>query len=193
MKAFFAAGLGLVSLALLAAVAHATWASGSNSTTSANENSQAVDANGNLQVPGNYRTAYQFMGSWAIAADQGRGSKEMHNVYASPGTIDAYRKGGRFPDGSVLVKEVFETATETMTTGVVSHAQELKGWFVMVRDSKDTHPGNKLWGEGWGWSWFGAADPTKTTSTDYKVNCIGCHIPARGSEWVYVGGYPALR
>jgi hypothetical protein len=31
-------------------------------------------------------------------------------VYASPGTIDAYRKDGRFPDGAVLVKEVFDTS-----------------------------------------------------------------------------------
>ena len=32
----------------------------------------------------------------------------MHVVYASPGTIAAYRKDGHFPDGSVLVKEVFQ-------------------------------------------------------------------------------------
>ena len=37
-----------------------------------------VDARGNLRVPGNYRTTYQFLGSWAIAADKGvQGSKQM--------------------------------------------------------------------------------------------------------------------
>jgi hypothetical protein len=30
----------------------------------------------------------------------------------------------------VLVKEVFDAATGAMTTGTVSHAQTLKGWFV---------------------------------------------------------------
>ena len=44
-----------------------------------------VDANGNLRVPENYRTLYQPLGTWAIAADSGRSSKEMHEVYASPG------------------------------------------------------------------------------------------------------------
>jgi hypothetical protein len=152
-----------------------------------------VDAQGNLRVPEDYRSAYQFLGAWAIAANQGKGSQELHVVYASPGTIAAYRKDGQFTDGSVLVKEVFEATTEPMKTGAVSHAQTLKGWFVMVRDSKDTHPGNKLWGDGWGWSWFDAGNPTKTTSTDYKANCLGCHVPAQATEWIYVNGYPPLK
>jgi hypothetical protein len=151
------------------------------------------DARGNLRVPADYRTGYQFLGSWAIAADQGQGSKQIHVVYASPGTIAAYRKSGRFPDGAVLVKEVFEAATEEMATGTVSHVETLKGWFVMVKDSKGSHPGNKLWGDGWGWSWFDAGNPTKTTSTDYKNDCQSCHVPAQATDWIYVQGYPALK
>ena len=152
-----------------------------------------ADAAGNLHVPVDYRTTYQSLGSWAVAAEQGQGLKELHAVYASPGAIDAYRKDGVFPDGTVLVKEVFQTAIGQMTTGTVSHAEALKGWFVMVKDSKGTHPDNKLWGSGWGWSWFDADNPAKTTSTDYKVNCLACHIPAQATDWVYVGGYPPLK
>jgi hypothetical protein len=44
-------------------------------------------------VPADYQTVYQMLGSWAVAADDGSGSKEMRVVYASPGTIAAYRKG----------------------------------------------------------------------------------------------------
>jgi len=151
-----------------------------------------VDANGNLRVPADYRTSYQFLGSWAIANDKGQGSKGLHVVYASPGALEAYRKDGHFPDGSVLVKEVYETATGKMTTGTVSHAQKLQGWFVMVKDSKNSHPGNDLWGEGWGWSWFNADNPSKTTSSDYRIQCLTCHEPARGTDLVYVQGYPPL-
>src|SRR5215510_14909359 len=176
---------------------------------------KVVDASGNLRVPGDYRAAYQSLGSWAVAADQGQGAKEIHVVYTSPGTIAAYRKNGHFADGSVLVKEVFEATTGAMnghfadgsvlvkevfeattgamTTGTVSHAQTLKGWFVLMKDSKNSHPGNKLWGDGWGWSWFDAANPSKTTSTDYKADCLPCHQPARATDWIYVGGYPPLR
>jgi hypothetical protein len=55
------------------------------------ENGNVVDAGGNLRVPGDYRTAYQFLGSWAVAADQGQGSKEIHVVYGSPDVSAAYR------------------------------------------------------------------------------------------------------
>jgi hypothetical protein len=151
-----------------------------------------VDANGNLRVPAGYRTSYQFLGSWAIAADKGQGSQGLHVVYASPGTIEAYRKGGHFADGSVLVKEVFQAATQPMKTGTVSHAEKLEGWFVMVKDSKNSHPGNSLWGDGWGWSWFDADKPSKTTSTNYKADCLPCHVPAQATDWVYVEGYRAL-
>ncbi|MEH2545705.1 hypothetical protein V1283_002350 [Bradyrhizobium sp. AZCC 2262] len=163
------------------------------SISSASQTQAAVDAEGNLHVPPDYRTAYEALGSWAIAADEGRGSKELHVVLASPGSIEAYRKDGRFPDGTVLVKEVFETATKDMTTGTVSHAEKLKGWFVMVKDGAGRHPGHALWGDGWGWSWFDAANPTKTTSTDYRLNCKSCHVPARTTDWIYVDGYPALK
>ena len=102
-----------------------------------------TDPQGNLRVPEGYRGTYEYLGSWAIAAAQGQGSKELHIVYASPGTMSAYQKKGSFPDGAVLVKEVFEAATAPMTTGTVSHADKLKGWFVMVRDTADHHPDRK--------------------------------------------------
>jgi Cytochrome P460 len=153
----------------------------------------AVDRQGNVHVPSNYRAAYEFLGAWAIAADKGVGSSELHTVYASPGTIAAYQTSGHFSDGTVLVKEVYETATAPMTTGTVSHARTLKGWFVMVKDNNNSHPGKSLWGDGWAWSWFDAGDPTKTTSTAYKKDCLPCHVPAQATDWVYTSGYPTLK
>jgi hypothetical protein len=152
-----------------------------------------VDAQGALRVPPDYRTTYEMLGTWAVAQDEGPGAKEMHMVFASPGSIAAFRKDGRFPDGAVLVKEVFKAATQDMTTGTVSSAGTLAGWFVMVKDGVGRFPGNKLWGDGWGWSWFDATDPQKTTSTDYIADCQSCHLPARESDWIYTQGYPVLK
>lgn len=148
---------------------------------------------GKMSVPADYRTVYQMLGTWAVAETKGSGSKEMHVVYASPGTIAAFRKDGHFPDGAVLVKEVFKTTTKSMTTGTVSSADKLVGWFVMVKDDVGRFPNNKLWGDGWGWAWFDAANPRKTTSTNYKDNCQTCHVPARESDWIYTFGYPVLK
>jgi hypothetical protein len=190
MRAVSVAGIGIAGASAVAAIAYGQM---NAAPPGSMPSSYAIaDASGNLHVPDAYRTTYESLGSWAVAADGDKGSKELHVVYASPGTIAAYRKDGHFSDGAVLVKEVFHTATQEMTTGVVSRAGTLKGWFVMMKDSQGRYPNNKLWGNGWGWSWFDAADPTKTTSTDFRSNCLPCHVPARASDWVYVGGYPAL-
>ena len=189
MKFFRASSVsvaGLLAVVLFAAQA-------SQATTDGSSAGTVVDANGNLRVPADYRTSYQFLGSWAVAEDVGKSPSQLHVVYASQGTIAAYLKDRRFPDGSVLVKEVFQTETGNMMTGTVSRAQTLKGWFVMVKESKNTHPGNALWGDGWAWSWFDADNPSKTTSTNYKVDCLSCHVPARATDWIYVQGYPPLK
>jgi hypothetical protein len=192
MKTVNVAAIGTVAILAMLAVA----ARGQRDATASRGPPNAetvVDSAGNLHVPDAYRTSYELLGSWAVAADKGQGSKELHVVWASPGSIATYRKNGHFPDGAVLVKEVFETATGRMTTGTVSHAGSLKGWFVMMKDGNDHYAGNNLWGDGWGWSWFDADNPSKTTSTNYKTDCLGCHVPARVSDWVYVDGYPPLK
>ena len=151
-----------------------------------------VDDNGHLRVPSGYQTAYEVLGTWAVAKDEGQGSKQLHVVYASPGTIAAYRKDGHFPDGTVLVKEVFNTTTKDTTTGAVSSAGTLAGWFVMVKDNVGRFSGNKLWGDGWGWALFKSDSPDKQVATDYKKDCLSCHIPAKADDWIYVKGYPVL-
>lgn len=35
----------------------------------------ATDAHGNIHVPSDYRSLYNYLGSWAVAQDQGQGSK----------------------------------------------------------------------------------------------------------------------
>src|SRR5262249_9572673 len=100
MKTLAVAGLA----GLLAIVALAVYV-GMDTTASrelAKRKAVADDA-GNLHVPDTSRTTYELLGSWAVAADQGQVSKQLRVVYASPGTIAAYRKDGRFPDGAVLV------------------------------------------------------------------------------------------
>jgi hypothetical protein len=156
-------------------------------------------------VPNAYRTTYEFLVTWAIAADQGQGSQELHGVYASPGTIHRLSQRRDFLDGTVLVKEVHFAATGQMTTGTISHADKLRGWFVMVKDSRRHYPGNNIWGDGWGWGWFDAANPSTPSrslpfpgggvaaSLDYRENCKSCHQPAQATDWIYVDGCPPLK
>ena len=107
--------------------------------------------------------------------------------------VAAYGDGGRHESGKASQSQAVADADGNMHVpdGYRSTYEFLGNW--AVADGKGRYPGNKLWGDGWGWSWFDAANPSKTTSTDYRANCLGCHVPARDSDWVYVRGYPSLR
>ena len=149
-----------------------------------------VDKAGNIRRPSDYRDRYQALGTYAVV--DLNGGTEMHYTYASPGTAEYYRKTGKFADGTVLVKEVFATDHAQMTTGDAHWASGIKVWFVMIKDEKGRYPGNPLWGNGWGWALFKSDAPDKQVATDFKKDCLGCHIPAQTTDWVYVQGYPVL-
>lgn len=158
-----------------------------------------VDKTGNIRKPDGYRDHYQILGTFtvfnAIPMVSGSPSEEggeSHYTYASPGTAEYYRKTGKFPDGAVLVKEVFGTDHGKLTTGDAHWASRTIQWFIMIKDEKGRYPGNPLWGDGWGWALFKPDAPDKQVSTDYKRDCLGCHIPAQATDWIYVQGYPVL-
>ena len=150
-----------------------------------------VDKTGNIRKPTDFRDLYQELGVYT-PVDSSKNT-EMHYTWASPGTAQYYRKNGKFADGTVLVKETFATDHAQMTTGDAHWATTTKVWFVMIKDDKRRFPGNPLWGDGWGWALFKADAPDKQVATDHKEDCIGCHIPAQSTDWVYIQGYPALK
>ncbi len=155
----------------------------------------AVDKSGAIRLPKiDFQKDWVALGSWAVAAEEGTvGSEGIHVVYSQRETVAAYRRFGKFPDGAVLVKELFSTQTESMTTGTVSRADKTIGWFVMVKDGKNRFSDHELWGDGWGWAFFDAKDPSQTKTTDYVEDCKGCHVPVEETDWVYVDGYPVLK
>jgi len=148
-----------------------------------------VDKTGNIRKPSDYRDHYQALGTYTVLDPKG---DQMHFTYASPNAAEYYRKNGKFADGTVLVKEVLGTDHAQMTTGDAHWASGTKVWFVMIKDEKRRYPDNPLWGDGWGWALFKSDAPDKQVATDYKKDCLGCHIPARTTDWVYVQGYPVL-
>ena len=147
-----------------------------------------VGAKGEIQLPKNYRTTWSYLGSWVVPDKKAPGYG-FHDVFTQPETVKAYEKTGQFPDGAVLIKEIRKVESADMTTGHASWAGPINVWFVMVKDRKDRFPKNANWGDGWGWALFKASDPTKNVSTDYKKDCLGCHVPAKSTDWVYTKGY----
>lgn len=149
-----------------------------------------VDKAGNIRKPANYRDLYQSLGMFSVV--DYNNDTEMHYTWASPGTAEYYRKNGKFADGTVLVKEVFASDHAQLTTGDAHWAKGTKVWFIMVKDAKGRYSGNPLWGDGWGWALYKSDAPDKQVATDFKKDCLGCHVPAKATDWIYVQGYPVL-
>ena len=194
MKRWNKVALGLTfGVAMIAAVAHAQ-TQAQTQTASRGFAEGVVSENGTIRVPENFRTDYVMLGAWSVAGDVDTGGEiGLHIVYAPKSAVEAYRATGAFPDGTVLVKELFNGKTESLTTGEATSAADIAGYFVMVKDTQGRFPGNPLWGDGWGWSFFDAGDPLRAKTKDYMAECLACHEPARASDLVYVQAYPVLK
>jgi cytochrome c len=151
-----------------------------------------VTKDGGIPLPDDYREKFMHLGTWAVATKPDKPVDELHIVYTRPEDVQAYRRDGNFPDGAVLVKEVTTVDSAKLTTGQASWKTGIKIWFVMVKDAKGRFPKNDLWGDGWGWALYEAKDPKRNVATDYKTDCIQCHIPAKQDDWLYIRGYPVL-
>lgn len=151
---------------------------------------ELVDKTGNIRKPADYRDHYMSLGTWSVLDPTGT---QLHVVYASPGAAEYFRKNGKFADGTVLVKEVYGTDHAQMTTGDAYRAAAMIQWFVMIKDEKHRFPNSGLWGDGWGWALFKADAPDKQVATDFKKDCIPCHVPAQSTDWLYIQGYPVLK
>jgi cytochrome c len=160
--------------------------------------SQYVDEEGKINLPSNFRKHWEYLGAWVVP-EKPDGTKTagygFHDVFVSPGSIKAFDKNTKkFADGSIIIKEVRSIDSAAMTTGPkVMFAGEELIWFVMIKDEQGRFKDNPNWGDGWGWALFKADDKTKNVATNYKKDCLGCHMPAKNTDWIYLKGYPVLK
>ncbi|MEM7358321.1 MAG: cytochrome P460 family protein [Pseudomonadota bacterium] len=154
--------------------------------------SAMVNASGQIMLDRDFRLKLQHLGSWYVADGAASG---FHDVFTEASTIEYFRKHQAFPDGATIVKELRAASAGDYTTGanIQYSNSELKQWFVMVKDTQNRFPGNTNWGEGWGWALFKPGDNSGNVSSDYKTDCLGCHVPARDKDWIYTEAYPVLR
>ena len=179
-----------ISMLFLTVAALAGYPSASAQTNHKFNGYDLVDKTGNIRKPADYRDLYQLLGTYTILDPKG---DQMHVTYATPGTAEYYRKTGKFPDGAVLIKEIFGTDHAQLTTGDSHWASGTKVWFVKIKDDKNRFPQNPLWGDGWGWFLFKADAPDKQVAANYKKDCLTCHVPAKSTDWTYVQGFPVLK
>ena len=148
-----------------------------------------------LEVPTeDYRTGWVQIGAFSVLAENpADGAHEIHAVFIDEDALKAYLAEGRFVEGTKIVKEVWGTQTEDLTTGRASYADTLKGRFVMVADPDGKLGEGPRFGDGWGWAFFPGQETRITDTEAYRDACLACHEPARDQGLIYLQGYPALR
>lgn len=153
--------------------------------------SSYVNSTGDISFPEGFRTTMVHLGSWFVPEG---GASGFHDVYTERASVEAYRDTGSFPDGATLVKELRASQADDYTTGegVSYAAEDIKQWFVMIKDAQGRFDDNPVWGDGWGWALFAADDTTQNAATNYENDCLACHIPARNNDWIYIEAYPTL-
>jgi hypothetical protein len=116
------------------------------------------------------------------------GFPEYHNVYVQSQAFAAYRDTGKWPEGTIMLKELQLTHPATHADGSSLEASgrgyfpaALNGIDISVRDSsrfKDTN--------GWGFFNFGHHAPPyeKTASLQPAEACASCHM-ANATDMVF--------
>ncbi|MEN8168408.1 MAG: cytochrome P460 family protein [Pseudomonadota bacterium] len=154
-------------------------------------------SNGELVLPSGYHS-WVFLGAPLTpqALNDGQaGFPEFHNVYIHPEAYQGYRKTGRFPEGTILLKELQLTLPGTQDDGSRVEASG-RGYFPGVRNGidisvKDSERFKET--NGWGFFNFGHHAPpyAKTAAAAPKEACAACHI-ANGDDMVFTKFYSQI-
>ena len=147
---------------------------------------------GDLEQPTGYRK-WISVGTPLTPHDMNNGNAafpEFHSVYIDPVAFAQYEKNGKFPDGTVLIKELISVGSKQATSGNGYFMGDFTGLEVLVKDRERfaDQPGN------WGFFSFGHEYPLKASATIQAVaNCNNCHAGEADDDFVFTQYYPVLR
>lgn len=146
-----------------------------------------------LLQPVNYRE-WIFVGTPVTPNDMNDGAAvfpEFHNVYIDPVAWTAYKKTGKFPDGTVMVKELVSVGSKQASSGAGYFEGEFLGLEAAVKSAAkhSKEPGN------WGYYSFTQSGkaPSKETSIKPTQSCNACHQASAKEDYVFTQFYPVLR
>jgi cytochrome P460 len=172
-----------------------------NSVLAQSQNSSAVFLpDGKLKLPTGFRN-WVFVGGPLTPNGLNGGEAnfpEFHNVYVEARDLDAYKKTGTFPEGTLIVKELtlvleptFSDGSRTEPSGRGFFNGAFNGIDATVKNSKRFAKTN-----GWGFFTFGHhAQPYAASAAEAPVSeCAGCHIAnVAKTDMTWVQFYPLLR
>ena len=156
---------------------------------------------GELLQPAEFRALWVYLGSPFTPNslnDGEAGFPEYHNVYVQPSAFKAYRKTGKWPEGTMMLKELqlvdsakgdeddgsrYEVSGRGFFPGAVN------GMDVAVKDSSKFSETKN-----WGYFNFGHHAPpyAKSAMAAPKEACAQCHIDSAGEDMVFEKFYKPI-
>ena len=126
------------------------------------------------------------------------GFPEFHNVYVQPAAFKAYRASGKWPEGTMMIKELqlvdhpkgdLPDGSRILPSGRGYFPGPVNGLDVSVKDSKRFAATNN-----WGYFNFNHAAPPYLVKAANKpvAECAGCHMANAHEDMVYVKLYKPI-
>jgi hypothetical protein len=117
---------------------------------------------------------------------------EFHNVYIDPDAWAKWKEAGRFPDGTILMKELVSVGATQAVSGNGFFEGDYIGLEATIKSAKDfpNEPGN--------WAYYSFTQPDHETLAETAEpfptsSCNACHQQNAGDDWVFTQYYPVLR
>ncbi len=152
------------------------------------------EEDGKLLRPRGYRS-WTYVGAPLTPNDMNDGKAafpEFHSVYVDPISYEAYKRDGKWRDGTIVVKELVSVGTKASTSGRGYFMGDFLGLEAMVKSSArfPDEPGN--------WGFFRFTDEEggpvhKKASALPTTSCASCHQASAQDDMVFTQHYPVLR
>lgn len=101
----------------------------------------------------------------------------IHHIYANDKAMQGYRKGGNFPNGSVIIFDLLDVKSDGGATE--EGARKVVG--VMHKDARK-------WATTGGWGFEGFKGDSKTeraVGKNAEQACFNCHAPQKSHDYVF--------
>lgn len=131
-----------------------------------------------VPYPTGYRS-WTHLKSMAIVSDQhplANPFAGLHHVYVNAVGLDAARRGGEFPNGSVIVFDLLQA--DAKDGAITEGARKFIG--VMRKDRKAYAATG-----GWGWEGFEGDSRDRRMVKDAAGQCFQCHTSQKSSDYVF--------
>jgi hypothetical protein len=144
------------------------------------------DAGGKLVRPTGYRKWAYLSSGYGMSYSQGDSDHLMFtNVFVTPSSYDYYVEHGTWPDKTMFVLEVYDSASKGSINLHGNYQSSFMGLDVEVKDEK-------RFADKWAYFDFDGTEKSASSISPSKNDCWKCHDQNAAVEHSFVQFYPEL-